>query len=232
MVAELSNHVIVCGFGRVGKNVTEELQAEGIPFVVVDNDPEQVTQAQGLGYLSVLGNAASESLLRQVGVDRARGLVAAANSDAENVFITLTARGMQPDLYIVARVNYEDSEPKLLRAGADRTMTPYLISGRRIATMMVRPSVADFLEEVVHAGGLELFLEEVHIDSASPFVGQSISEAQVRSQTGVTVLACRTLTGEFDTRLGPDTILQPGGVLIVLGTRDQLREIMKIASGA
>jgi voltage-gated potassium channel len=231
MVSELSNHVIVCGFGRVGKHVTEELKAEGVHFVVVDNDNEQVTQAKELGHLAVLGNAANEGLLRQVGVGTARGLVAAANSDAENVFITLTARALQPNLYIVARVNYEDSEPKLLRAGADRTILPYYTSGRRIATMLMRPSVADFLDEVVHAGGLELFLEEVELQTGSPLVGKSISEAQVRAETGVTVLACRTGSGEFDTRLGPDTLLQPGGVLIVLGTREQLQEIMKYARG-
>ncbi|GAB4428989.1 MAG: potassium channel protein [Anaerolineales bacterium] len=230
MLSELNNHVIVCGFGRIGKHVSEELKAEGVPFIVVDIDPEQVTDAQTRGYLAAVGNAANENMLHQVGIDKAKALVAAVNSDAENVFITLTARSLKPDIQIVARANYEDSEPKLLRAGANRTIMPYHISGKRVVTTLVRPSVADFLDEVVHAGGMELFLEEVHIQPDSFLAGKTVSEAQVRSQLGITILACRAQDGEFDTRVGPDTVLQPGGVLIVLGTREQLRAMMQLTA--
>lgn len=229
MLSELSEHVIVCGFGRVGRHVAEELAAENVPFIVIDTDEDRVAHAQKRGYLTIIGNAANETLLQKVGIERARAMVAAVDSDAENVFITLTARSLNPNIYIIARANYEDSEPKLISAGANRTMMPYHISGKRIVTMLVRPSVADFLDEVVHAGGLELFLEEVHIQPGSELADKTISEAQVRNQIGVTVLACRTQAGEFDTRIGPETTLQPGGLLIVLGTREQLRDMIRLA---
>jgi voltage-gated potassium channel len=156
-------------------------------------------------------------------------MVAAVDSDAENVFITLTARSLNPNIYIVARANYDESESKLLRAGANRTMMPYHISGKRIVTMLVRPSVADFLDEVVHAGNLEFILEEVMIESGSVLAGKTISEAQVRNRIGVTVVACRTQEGEFNTHIGPDTVLQPDGLLIVLGTRENLQALMTLA---
>jgi len=229
MLSELSEHVIVCGFGRVGRHVAEELAADHVPFIVIDTDEDRVAHAQKRGYLTIIGNAANETLLQKVGIERARAMVAAVDSDAENVFITLTARSLNPNIYIIARANYEDSEPKLISAGANRTMMPYHISGKRIVTMLVRPSVADFLDEVVHAGGLELFLEEVHVQPGSALAGKTISEAQVRNQIGVTVLACRTQAGEFDTRIGPETTLQPGGLLIVLGTREQLRDMIRLA---
>jgi voltage-gated potassium channel len=229
MLSELSQHVIVCGFGRVGRHVAEELAAEDVPFIVVDTDNDRVAHAQKRGYLTITGNAANETLLQKVGIERARAMVAAVDSDAENVFITLTARSLNPNIYIIARANYEESEPKMISAGANRTMMPYHISGRRIVTMLVRPSVVDFLDEVVHAGGLELFLEEVRIDLDSEIAGRTIADTQLRNQIGVTVLACRNQEGEFDTRVGPDTVLQPGGLLIVLGTREHLREMMKLA---
>lgn len=229
MLSELTNHVIVCGFGRVGRNVAEELKAENVPFIIVDADEERIAHAQKRGYLTITGNAANETLLQKVGIERARAMVAVVDSDAENVFITLTARSLNPDIYIVARANYEESEPKLMSAGANRTMMPYHISGKRIVTMLVRPSVADFLDEVVHAGGLELFLEEVPIEPGSVLADKTIHETQVRSQIGVTVLACRTQEGKFNTAIGPDTILRSGELLIVLGTRQQMQKMMKLA---
>jgi voltage-gated potassium channel len=229
MLSELTDHVIVCGFGRVGRHVADELAAESVPFIVVDTDEDQVAHAQKRGYLTITGNAANENLLQKVGIDRARAMVAAVDSDAENVFITLTARSLNPNVYIVARANYEDSESKLISAGANRTMMPYHISGKRIVTTLIRPSVADFLDEVVHAGGLELFLEEVRVEPGSMLAGKTISELQVRNQLGVTVLACRTQDGKFDTRIGPKTVIQSDGLLIVLGTREDLQEMMKLA---
>jgi len=232
MLSELTDHVIICGFGRVGKQVAEELAAEKVPFIVVDIDEDRIAHAQKKGYLTIIGNAANETLLQEVNIDHARAMVAAVDSDAENVFITLTARSLNPDIYIVARANSDESEPKLISAGANRTMMPYHISGKRIVTMLIRPSVADFLDEVVHAGGLELFLEEVVIQANSELAGKTISDAGIRNQLGVTVLACRTQEGEFDTRIGPETVLQPGGLLIVLGTRAQLQGMMILAKSS
>jgi len=231
MLSNLTDHVIVCGFGRVGRKVASELTQEGVPFIIIDTDAERVEHAQGHGYIAVVGNAANENMLKQAGIDTARGLVAAVNSDAENVFIVLTARGMNSKIQIVARANFEDSEPKLIRAGANGTIVPYTISGKRMVTMLVRPSVADFLDEVAHVGGMELLLEQIKIEPDSPLAGKTIAETNFRYEMGVTILACRNQEGVFDTHPGPQTIIVPNGLLLVLGTREQLRELMKYAKG-
>ena len=194
MLNQLSNHVIVCGYGRVGRNVVEELKAEGLPFVVLDLSADKTARVEESGHLAVHGDAAHESKLKEAGIDRARGLVAAAKSDAENVFIVLTARSLRPDLSIVARADVEESEPKLPRAGANRVILPYHITGRRLVTMLVRPHVADFLDEVSHARGLELLLEQVQVVSSSPLAGQTLADVQSRHQPDLTLLACKHAT--------------------------------------
>jgi voltage-gated potassium channel len=229
MRSKLSNHIIICGFGRVGRRVAEELTQEGAPFIVVDSDPDRVASAEAHGYICMLGNAANERTLKDAGIDSSRALVATVNSDAENVFIVLTARSLSADLQIIARANYEDSEPKMIRAGANRTIVPYTISGKRMVTMLMRPSVADFLDEVAHVGGLELLLEQVKVEANSPLANKTIAEANLRKKLGVTILACRHTDGKFDTHPGPQTLIDPNGLLLVLGTREQLRDLMRYA---
>ena len=231
MLAHISHHVIICGYGRIGRHVAHELKAEGIPFVVVDLSPEKIADIMESGYLALQGNASSEANLKEAGIDRARGLVAAANSDAENVFIVLTARSMRKDLLIVARANFEESESKLLRAGANRLILPYRITGSRMVTMLVRPDVADFLDDIAHAGGMELLLEQVQLMPASPLVGKTLSQAQLPSKLGITVVACKLPNGQLNMRIGPDTVLQENARLIALGTREQLQALIKLAQG-
>lgn len=229
MLSRMKNHTIVCGYGRVGRHVATELKREGMSLVIIDKDPQRVKNAEQAGFLAIPGNAANESQLIAAGIQQARHLVAAVSSDAENVFIVLTARGLQPDLHIVARANYEDSEPKLVKAGANRVITPYSITGRRMVSLLVRPDVADFLDEVMHSSGLELFLEQVMIRPGSPLAGQTLWEVQLRSTTGVTVLACKPPSGGLITAPKPEMILQPQMLLIVLGTQDQLRALETMA---
>jgi voltage-gated potassium channel len=231
MLSQLSNHIIVCGYGRVGRHVAHELKAEGLPFVVIDSNPEKVEHIRLSGYIALNGNAADENGLKQVGIDRARGLVAAANTDAENVFIVLTARSLQPDLLIVARANYEESEPKLLRAGANRVISPYSISGHRMVTVLVRPDVADFLDEVSHASGLELFLEQVHLAPNSTLVGKTLAQAEFGSRLGITVVACKLPGQQINSRPGADTLLEAHTQIVALGTREQLQALIKVARG-
>ena len=231
MLSKLSDHVIVCGFGRVGRRVSDELTQEGVQFIVVDINPERVEHAWELGYVAVVGNAANETMLTEAGIKEARALIACVNSDAENVFIILTARSLNPSLQIIARANYEDSEPKMIRAGANRTIVPYDISGKRMVTMLMRPNVADFLDEVAHVGGMELLLEQIHVSPESPFAGKTLLDMEVRSTMGITVLACRHTDGRFETHPGPETIIEPDGILLVLGTRDQLRAMKRFAQG-
>lgn len=231
MLNQLTNHVIVCGYGRVGRNVVEELKAEGLSLVVLDLNAAKVARVLESGQLAIHGDAAHERKLKEAGIERARGLVAAANSDAENVFIVLTARSLRPDLSIVARADVEESEPKLLRAGANRVILPYHITGRRLVTMLVRPHVADFLDEVSHASGLEFLLEQVEIAGQSPLTGQSIAGLPARHQLDVTVLACKYADGRWNTRPHAGTVLEPGCQLIALGTLPQLQKLIELARG-
>ena len=231
MLTQISNHVIICGYGRVGRHVAHEFKAEGLPFVVIDPNPEKIAYIREVGYLALQGNAAHEEDLKEAGIDRARGLVAAANTDAENVFIVLTALSMSKDLFIVARANYEESESKLLRAGANCLILPYRMAGRRMVTMLIRPDVADFLDEIAHTSGLELLLEQVELMPTSPLVGQTLAQAQLPRKLGITVVACKYPDGQQNIRPGPDTVLHANAQIIVLGTPDQLQALIKLAQG-
>ena len=230
----LKDHVVVCGYGRVGRHVVHELIAEGVSFVVVDKDLAAVEHVRHNGHLALLGNAANDDVLHEAGIERAIGLVAAVNSDAENVFIVLSARGLKPSLSIVARANFEDSESKLRRAGADRVIDPYRISGRRMVTMMLRPEVADFLDEIAHASGIELLIDQVHLVATSPLVGKTVGDvhALLFEKLGVTMLACalpnealRLVQANAQALLVPDTLL------IAFGPTSQLALFENMAAG-
>ena len=228
MLEQLNDHIIVCGYGRVGKSVVHQLSAEKLQFVIIETESERVLHLHELGHLALHGNAANEELLRAAGIDRARGLVACAGTDAENVYIVLTARGLRPDLNIVARANYEESEAKLLRAGANRVMLPSNIAGRRMVTMLVRPEVADYLDVISHASDLELLVEQLSIEATSSLANKTLAEAELGPRWGITVLACAT-RDRMNLRPGADTLIEPGTRLIVLGTRDQLQELIAAA---
>ncbi len=230
VLEHLINHVIVCGYGRVGKGVVHELTTERIPFVVIDSDLAIVTHLRALGHLAIHGNAADEHLLKLAGIDRARGMVVCASSDAENVYIVLTARELRSDLMIVARASYEDSEAKLLRAGANHVMQPFGIAGRRMVTMLVRPEVADFLDVVSTTSELELLVEQIEVAPASLLAGKTLAESELGTRLGVSVLACRLPNCGLNLRPGADMMLEPHTKLVVLGTRDQLQKLLQLAS--
>src|SRR5215218_2707327 len=147
-LSKLNGHYILCGFGRVGRQVAREFALDGVPFVIVDNDPQRVEECLAEGYLAILGEASEDAVLKEAGVRRARGLVAAVDSDADNVFVTLSARKMNPNLHIVARTSSEESAAKLEIAGADRTISPYAVGGRRLASLATQPLIVDFLDIV------------------------------------------------------------------------------------
>jgi voltage-gated potassium channel len=230
MLNKLNNHTIVCGYGRMGRHVVDELRAQHMPFVVIELDSEKVQQISQLGYPALHGNASNEEHLSAARIEHAQSLVATASTDAENVFIVLTARSMRPDITIVSRANEDGSEEKLRRAGATRVLLPYRISGRRVVTLLVRPDVADFLDEVMHASDLELLVDQIMLASESELVGQSLQEAGLRSKFGVTVLACHMPGKYLDTSPSADTMLRAGAQLIVLGTREQLQQLSQVAS--
>ena len=194
-IAKLKGHFILCGYGRVGQEIAHTFKEEGMPFVVLDSSPESITQAEQAGYLYWQGDATGDEALMEAGIEQARGLVSAVGSDADNTYITLSARGLRPDLFIAARAYCEEAETKLKRAGADRVVAPLNIGGRRLAMLALRPAVVDFIDTVTRGRGRELQLEDRNIDGNCPLVGLTMKAA--RSRTGITVLAMRKKNGRL-----------------------------------
>ncbi len=216
-IAGMSGHVVVCGWGRVGRSVGRFVGGARQDVVVIDHASARVADMA-----TVLGDATDDTVLLRAGVERARALVAAVDTDAGNLFITLSARALNPGLFIVARARLDDSEAKLLRAGADRVVNPQQIGGARMAAFVRQPAVAEFLDVVMHDGSLEFRLEEVTIPDSSTLVGATLRDARVRDRTGALVLAIRKADGRFVTNPSPDTRLQHGDRLIAIGTATQL----------
>jgi voltage-gated potassium channel len=227
-IAGFSGHVIVCGWGRVGRAIARELALGGKQVVIVDEDPERVATITAYPY--VHGDASDDDVLRQAGIDRASALVAAVSTDAGNLYITLSGRSLCPELFIVARAREESSGPKLERAGADRVVNPQEIGGARMAAFLVQPNVTDFLDVVMHDHEMELRLEEIEVAPDSPLAGISVAQAAVRDQTGALILALRDPTGGFITTPDARTVMQPGQILIAIGTPAQLAALAKAAS--
>jgi voltage-gated potassium channel len=224
-IEKLKSHQIVAGLGRVGLVVAEELERHGRDFVVIDIDDETLQRARDHGWAVVKGDATEEITLREAGVERAAGLIAALDTDAENVFVTLTARGIAPDAVIVARATSPSAESKLLRSGADRVITPTEIGGRRMAAMVTRPDVVDYLDVVGGGTGLDLKLEQIALSEGDPYVGLTIGGAHIRSATGAYVLAVRHGDGSVDRNPDPSLVMTAGDVLIILGSEEQLRAV-------
>jgi voltage-gated potassium channel len=227
-ISHWAGHVIICGYGRVGRAIADLVVAQGTKVVVVDRDTERLA---GLGVATLEGDATDEDLLRAAGIGRARVLVAALTTDADNLFLTVTARALRPDLFIVARVRQEASESKLSSAGADRVVNPQRIGGQRMAAFVLQPHVAEFLDVVMHDGSLEFRLEEVRVSGASSLGGRSLRDAHIRDQTGALILAVRDDYGTFTTNPVPETVIHPGHVLIAVGTATQLEALSAAAAG-
>jgi len=225
-VDKLEGHYIICGFGRVGQAVARQFVSSGAGFVVVDDDPEIITAAEADGYLVVAGDAADDETLEEAGIKRAKGLIAAVGSDAGNIFVTLSARVLNPGLLIVARASSEETIEKLERAGADHVVSPYGIGGRRMATLMLQPLVSDYLEVVTGGGELEFRVEEFELTGDCCAVEQSIADLAVRKKTGATILALRHAnTGAFDTNPSPESRLQAGDMIIAIGTPAEITKL-------
>ncbi len=222
-IAALTGHVIVCGWGRVGRAIARELDTAGRAFVVIDNDPDRT--ATIAPHLYLLGDASDDAILLQAGIERAAALVAAVSTDAANLFITLSGRSLRPDLFIVSRAREEPSVPKLERAGADRVVNPQEIGGARIAAFVVRPHVTEFLDVVMHEREIELRLEELDIAADSPLAGLSLGQADLRDRTGALVLALRDEQRGFITNPNADTVVEAGQILLAIGTPSQLRAL-------
>ncbi len=218
-IGRMAGHFIICGSGRVGRASVRYLDALGKQVVVVDRDPARL---QGLDYPTLLGDVTDDSILEAAGIGKAYALIAALDTDADNVYVTLSSRALRPDLVIIARARSEESKSKLLRAGANRAVNPQLIGGQRMAAFALQPHVAEFLDVVMHDETLDYRIEEIKITPASPLVSRCLADTALGLTSGALVLGIRTASGQFIANPAPATRLDPGMVLIVLGTSAQL----------
>ncbi len=226
-INKLSGHTIVCGWGRVGRAVADDLVEAGQSVVVVDLDAERVAN---VAYPTVVGDATLDATLRSAGIARAKALVAALDADAENLFVTLSARAIVPELFIVARARQDESVPKLANAGADRVVNPQELGAARMASFVARPNVAEFIDVVMHERSLEFRMQEYDIPEGSPLAGKTLRDADLRRRAGILVLALRRVDGSFNTNPDPDIMIEPHQVLIAVGTDEDLARLDGIAT--
>jgi voltage-gated potassium channel len=226
VIDQLTGHYLLCGFGRVGRGAAAEMLRTGVSFVVMDKNPDRVERAMKMGCLAVLADCSRDEMLRDVGITRAKGLIAALSTDAENLFLILSAKTLNPMLNVSVRVAEEEAESKMRRAGADAVYLPYSMTGYRLAQAIVRPHVFEFLDITSTSRmGLNVGMEQVRVDEACPLAGKSLRDLQLRREIGVIVLAIRRLTGAMDFNPPADALLNSGDVLIVMGKAEDVRKL-------
>lgn len=227
-IERLSDHYIICGYGRVGRRIAAEFRDEGVPFVVLDFSADALQAARDANDLYVEGTGTEDEDLREAGLDHATGLVASSDSDADNLYITLSARNARPELLIVARASDQDAAKKLLLAGADRVVQPYSTAGKEMAKLVLRPQVAAFLDIVSTSGGPDLLFEEIEVKQSCREAGKTIRDLRIREATGAMIVALRKSDGTFDTTPAPDAALEVGDVMIAAGTPEELRRLEEL----
>jgi voltage-gated potassium channel len=231
MLDRLQNHFIICGYGRIGGVIAGEFRRQGIDHVIIDKDPDKVHEIIETGGMAVEADASREDVLRKVGIARARGLIAAVSTDAENVYTVLSARVLRPDLFIIARIESEDAEPKLRRAGADRVLSPYQLGGIQMAATALRPAVVDFMRLATSSERMDLAAEQVTIGARARFEGQTIRDANLRQAFGVIIVAIKRKSGHMEFNPSPESTMSAGDALVALGHPDQLKALETAATG-
>jgi len=229
-INKLSQHFIICGFGRIGRIICEEIAKNDIPLVVIEKNPEILSEVEESGYLYIEGDAIHEETLMQAGVDRARALICVLPSDADNVYATLTARSLNPGILIVTRAEDIHAESKMMQAGADRVIRPHEIGARRMALAVLRPSVIEFLDLAVHSSALDLGIEQIEIQTGSPLDGVTLKEADIRNKTGATILAVQQFGEHMVVSPGADYKLGGGDIVVAMGTSKSLQLLKELAS--
>lgn len=227
----LTNHYIICGFGRTGRQVATEFSIEGIPFIIVDSNEISIENAQRLGYVTFQGDATLDQVLLQVGIERAKCLIAALPSDAENLYTVLSAKTLAPNLRTIARASTEEAVQKLQRGGADVVVSPYITGGKRMAASALRPQVVDFLDGILTGTDRTVYVEEFLIlPENCPRVGQTLGETQLRTRSGALILAIRRSDNTLIIGPNANTLLCPGDLIIGMGTAEQLRRLNQLLS--
>jgi len=229
-IRSMNNHYIICGFGRIGKIICRELKVNHIPMVVIDSAPGVEPAAEHQEILIIHGDATSEDVLLEAGIERARGLVSVVRSDSDNVFITMSARGLNPNLFILSRAEEEHTEKKLMRAGANRVVMPYHIGGQKMAHAIIKPVVSDFLEFTVHNRKIGLEMGEVVVSGRSPLNGVKLADSGIRQQMDVIIIAVQKKDGEMKFNPSSQTQIEAGDTLIALGESEDISRLAKILS--
>jgi len=224
-IERLRDHIIICGYGRVGRRAAEEFRAAGIPYVVLDVKEDAIAAAREVDDLLIEGNATQDENLRRAGIEHAAGIVVASDDDSDNLYIALSARSIRPDIQIVARASDEDAERKILLAGADRVVMPYRAAGRQMANMVLKPQVMSFLDVVTSASGPDLHMVEIQVSENCSSAGKTIRDSRVRADTGAIIVALRHRDGSFDTTPEPDALIEPGAVIVGVGTTEELQRL-------
>lgn len=221
-ISALKGHYIICGFGRIGSVICKELHSEKIPFIVIEESPAKNDQLEDEGYLYINMDATSEEALIKAGIATAKGIVTAVSSDANNVFIALTAKGLQPDIFVLSRSSDINNEAKLLKAGASRVVSPYVLGGRRMAEVLKRPTVVDFIDIAMANSRIGLVMEEALVGSKSSLIGKNLIESQLRKDYGVIIVAIKKISGQMIFNPQPIEKLDAGDVIVVLGKKEDV----------
>ena len=228
MIDELRDHIIVCGYGRVGRRAAEEFRAAGVAYVVLDFGEQALAFAEQNGDLWVDGNGADDDDLTRAGIERARGLIVASDDDADNLYITLSAKARRPDLVVIARASSEEAERKLKLAGADRVVTPYTTAGRVMASLMTKPQVTAFVNALTSPREPNLNFEEIEVRGTCDAVGLTIGELDVAARTGAYIVAVRKASGTLELRPSKETVLEDGDVIVGIGAPEEIRSLEEL----
>jgi len=226
-IKELKDHYIICGYGRMGKIIAKELKVERVKFVVIEKN--LVVHEKEEAFV-IEGDATQDDILKEVGIERAKGLISVLPTDAENLYVVLSAKGLNPNLFIVARAGEEGSEQKLLRAGADRVISPYHIGGLRIAHTVLKPAVVDFIELATKSGNIDLQMEEIPIPEGSGLMGLSLDQCGIGRDLGVIIVAIKKPTGDMKFNPTFRTLVEPGDTLIALGEVSKLKVLEEMVA--
>jgi voltage-gated potassium channel len=221
-ISALKGHYIICGFGRIGRIICDELGSENILFVVIEESPSKNEELEKRGYLYLNMDATSEEALIKAGIMKAKGIVTAVRSDANNVFITLTAKGLQPDIFVLSRASDVKNEAKLIKAGASRVVSPYILGGRRMAEVLKRPTVVDFIDIAMANRHLGLMMEEARVGPNSTLIGKNLIDSHLRKDYGVIIVAIKKSSGQMVFNPLPAETLEAEDVIVVLGKKEDL----------